>query len=301
VSTYCPYDIETDPATFGLTGDVIDTRFGDMFVVRSPERTADQATFFLHGVGSSWTTWTPLLRAALERGQLPGDLILVDLPGFGRSENTLDHLNSLQVAACLGEIIKDYGYGRARLVGHSMGGLLALDMAARPQLEISSLHLASGAAFAIVDAVNNPFASLFRTPAADILFWSQYALALTGGGQRLAGLSNRLHLLSPALRGLLAHPSRIRASVLDALVTELRPRSFRHAARNIFGYDAQERWCSLGCPVYTAFGGRDWLVPARDRVTLATVYPNARITVIDDAAHFLHIERPHSALTALGL
>src|SRR2546423_3740257 len=98
---YCPFDIDNNPAALGLIADTADTPFGKMYVARTPVRTNDTATFFLHGVGSSWTTWSPLLRAAQARGTPPTDVILVDLPGFGRSENRLDHLESLQVAAAL--------------------------------------------------------------------------------------------------------------------------------------------------------------------------------------------------------
>jgi len=298
---YCPFDIDNDPAAFGLVADIVETRFGKMYVAHSRARTGDTATFFLHGVGSSWTTWSPLLRAAQARGGLPGDLILVDLPGFGRSENRLDHLESLQVAAALTAVIQEFGYDRARLVGHSMGGLLALDMAARPQLEVASLHLASGAAFAIIEAVNRPWASLLHTPTPDVLFWSQYALARTGRGRGLMGFLNRRHLLAPVLRTLVARPRRLRQSVLDALAEEVRPRSYLHAARNIFGYDARARWHALGCGVFAAFGARDQLVPRTDRETLAEVYPAAVATVVPDSSHFLHIERPHETLAALGL
>src|SRR4030095_5302521 len=61
---YCPYDLSDDPAEFGLVRDRLSTRFGQMLVLRSPERRTDEATLLLHGVGATWTTWTPLLRAA---------------------------------------------------------------------------------------------------------------------------------------------------------------------------------------------------------------------------------------------
>src|SRR5205814_7092374 len=89
---YAPFDLELDPNVFGLVGDVVETQFGNMRVVRSATRESDSVTLFIHGMGSSWTTWTPLLTAAHELGRLATDVVLVDLPGFGRSENRLNRL-----------------------------------------------------------------------------------------------------------------------------------------------------------------------------------------------------------------
>jgi pimeloyl-ACP methyl ester carboxylesterase len=298
---YCPHDLDSDPAVLGLVDEAVDTRFGKMYAVRSPQRTSDMATLFLHGVGGRWTTWTPFLRAARAVGAPVDGVVAVDVPGFGRSENRLNHLESLQVAAEIGRYLSDLGYTRARIVGHSMGGLLALDMAARPQLEVVSLHLVAGSAFAIIDAINHPIGSLARTPFPASLFWLQYAVARSGVGTSLARFAYRRGVLAPLLWPLIAHPSRFKPRALEALVREMRPRSFRYAAANVSGYDAQARWQQITCPVHAVFGARDHLVAAPDRTRLAKVCPAARISVVDDAAHFLHIERPYELTRRLGL
>jgi pimeloyl-ACP methyl ester carboxylesterase len=296
---YCPYDLSDDPAAFGLVPERLGTRFGQMLVLRRPVRGSDEATLLLHGVGATWTTWTPLLRAATGS---TADMVLVDLPGFGQSENRLGHLKSLEVAAELGLVLAELGYRRARLVGHSMGGLLALDMAARPQaLEISSLHLAAGSGFAILRAVNHPWRSLVTTPLPTSLFWTLYA---TGRGRASRTVVSALHRRG-ALRSLfwpvIAHPRRFPPRALAALVSEMAPESFRHAAANLAGYDAPARWASIEVPVRAVFGAKDRFVDATDRETLTRVKPEADCTVIHDASHFLHIERPHEVLAALKL
>ncbi len=298
---YCPHDLDSDPAFFGLTDEMVETRFGKMYAVRGAQRTSDVATLLLHGVGGRWTTWTPLLRAAQAAGRLTQGVVAVDLPGFGRSENRLNHLDSLQVAGELGAYLRELGYSRVRLVGHSMGGLLALDMAARPQLEVASLHLAAGSGFAIIDAVNHPIAGLVRAPLPTSLFWLQYLAARSGVGAGLARLSYRSGTLAPLLWPLIAHPSRFKPRALEAIVAEMRPRSFRHAATNVVGYDPVARWREISCPVHAVFGRRDRLVAVPDRIRLGQVCPEADARVVDDAAHFLHIERPYEVLRGLHL
>ena len=183
-----------------------------------------------------------------------------------------------------------------------MGGLLALDMAARPQaLEISSLHLAAGSGFAILRAVNHPWRSLVTAPLPTSLFWTLYAAGRRRSSRAVVATLHRRGLLAPLFWPVIAHPRRFPPRALAALVTEMAPESFRHAAANLGGYDAPARWASIEVPVHAVFGARDRFVDATDRRTLARVKPQADCTVIDDASHFLHIERPHEVLAALKL
>jgi pimeloyl-ACP methyl ester carboxylesterase len=299
-SEYCPFDLSTDPSEFNLVPDRMATRFGKMLVLRRATRGSDEATLLLHGVGARWTTWTPMLQAGA--GMSTSDIVAVDLPGFGESENKLGHLQSLIVAAELGEVLARLGYTRARLVGHSMGGLLALDMAARPQaLEISSLHLAAGSGFAILKAVNHAVVGMLTAPLPTSLFWTLYATGRTKASRSLVGLLHRRGVLPPLFWPVIAHPRRFPPKALAAIVNEMAPESFRHAAANLAGYDATSRWAAITQPVYAAFGAKDRFVDATDRRTLAKVRPQAKSTVIPDASHFLHIERPQAVIGALGL
>lgn len=297
---YGPYDISTDPAPLNLVADREVTRFGKMLVLRRPSPARDTATLFLHGVGARWTTWTPLLRAG--NGLPDHDVVVVDLPGFGESENRLGHLHSLDVAAELGEVLARLGYRRARLVGHSMGGLLALDMAARPQaLGVESLHLAAGSGFAILRAVNHPWSSLVTAPLPTSLFWTLYATGRFRLSRASVQLLQRRRLLPPLFWPVIAHPRRFPPAAMAALAAEMAPEPFRLAAANLADYDAPARWAAITVPVYAAFGAKDRFVDATDRRALAAVRPDAVCTVVADASHFLHIERPHETLVALHL
>jgi pimeloyl-ACP methyl ester carboxylesterase len=304
-SDYCPFDLSSDPTEFDLVPERVATRFGKMLVLRRAARESDEATLLLHGVGARWTTWTPLLRAAA--GMSASDIVAVDLPGFGESENKLGHLQSLVVAAELGEVLARLGYTRARLVGHSMGGLLALDMAARPEsfrdlpLKISSLHLAAGSGFAILKAVNHTVAGLLTAPLPTSLFWTLYATGRLKASRSFVGLLHRRGLLPPLFWPVIAHPRRFPRKALAAIVNEMAPDSFRYAAANVTGYDALSRWAAITQPVYAAFGAKDRFVDAGDRRALSKVKPEAACTVIPDASHFLHIERPYDVLSALSL
>ncbi|MCX4096288.1 alpha/beta fold hydrolase [Nocardia sp. alder85J] len=80
----------------------------------------------VHGVGSRWQVWEPLLPLLAESFEV----FAVDLPGFGASpalpETTVDTLTD-----ALDAFLTEHGLDRPHLAGNSMGGLIALDLAAR--------------------------------------------------------------------------------------------------------------------------------------------------------------------------
>jgi pimeloyl-ACP methyl ester carboxylesterase len=84
------------------------------------------AVLFLHGAGMDHSVWTLQARYVAHHG---GSAIAVDLPGHGKSEGRC--LDSVEAMAAWGwRAIDALGLKRAHLVGHSMGSLIALEMAA---------------------------------------------------------------------------------------------------------------------------------------------------------------------------
>jgi pimeloyl-ACP methyl ester carboxylesterase len=94
-------------------------------------------TLFLHGAGGSSQHWEPLL------AHLPARfcVLLVDLPGHGRSGGTLTH-SIEQTVMLLVHLLDQLGlYQPLWCVGHSMGGLLAQALARRFPERVAGLVL----------------------------------------------------------------------------------------------------------------------------------------------------------------
>jgi pimeloyl-ACP methyl ester carboxylesterase len=83
----------------------------------------------LHGIGHRWQMWTPLLDS-LSRDF---DVVAVDLPGFGLSGPLPAHIELTLEAAVdvLESCLDELGWDRAHLVGNSLGGWMALELAKR--------------------------------------------------------------------------------------------------------------------------------------------------------------------------
>jgi pimeloyl-ACP methyl ester carboxylesterase len=293
----------TDASRFELTESRVTSDVGT--IVARSHRTARsrRATIFLHGAAGSWTTWTPLLQAAEAQSISIDNPVLLDLPGWGDGvltvegeRNPIDAISSL-----VKESAEALGYTEWDLVGHSMGGFIALDMAAKWPECVLSVAVVSATSWSVIDATEHPVAHFWRLPGFVSLWRVMQGLALLGPtGLRVARALDAVHLLRVAVAPLFRHPSRIPRSVIAALGTEVRPRSFAAAVQLARGYDASTRWTTIDCPVRAVRGDHDIFATQRDLELLASTIAGATVETITDCGHFANVERPHKVLAAFG-
>jgi pimeloyl-ACP methyl ester carboxylesterase len=299
---YCPFDIVSAPEALNLRTRHVDTPYGRLAVRVSRERRSDTGTLYIHGVGADWTTWTPLIRAEADARLDVHDQLFVDMPGFGESENRLDRLDIADVGSALLAAAETLGYSRLRIVGHSMGGFLTLDIASRHPGRVESIHLVAGPYFSILTSIQRPFRSFGHDARVASVFGAQYLLAHTGAVEvALLRALHRLHLFRFLLLPFAAHPFSLKESVVRTLSEQANPRGLLQTAANGENYSADEQWAKIRCPIVAVFGDRDGLVPPRDRDRLLRCLPAARCVTVPDAGHLLHLERPAPVLAALAL
>jgi pimeloyl-ACP methyl ester carboxylesterase len=300
---YAPLPLATDPAHFGLAESSVSSAFGTIVARSHRTSRSRRATIFLHGAAGSWTTWTPLLEAA-QAGSIPiANPILLDLPGWGDGELTAQGEGDLIEAIC--SLVKAsaeaLGYTEWDLVGHSMGGFLALHMAALWPECVLSVATISATSWSVIEATAHPVRDFWRLPGFLLLWRVMQGLSRLGSfGSRVARGLNRAHLLRAATFPLFRHPRRIPASVISALATEMRPRSFSAAVELARGYDPDLRWASVDCAVRAVRGDRDIFARASDLERLGVLLPAAQCETIPDCGHFANVERPNEVLAAFG-
>ena len=290
---YCPFDLEDDLAAFGLVPYQFDAAYGSQVGYRSAEPTSSTVRLLLHGVGGTAVSWTPLLQEYQRMGQPIGDVVIPDLPGFGASENRRSDLWAEDVGLMLIEMVRHFGWEQIHLVGHSMGGFLALDMASQKHHEVERLTIVSGAYFSVIDTANGPLRALRTHRGTAISYLGMRALAAFGPlGSWLMRAVLALNLSKPLLSGMVAEPDRLKPKVRRALLVNLRPRAFSLAAKNGVAYSAGEAWGRIDVPTKALFGREDGLVPPVDADRLAAALPKAEIHMLEGVGHFAHIERP---------
>ena len=93
---------------------------------------ADRPTFLLlHGIGLSHRSFTPVAKILAGHG----DVIALDLPGFGGARRPARPLSVEQIAAGVARVLDEALTGPVVVVGHSMGAQFALELTLmRPDL-----------------------------------------------------------------------------------------------------------------------------------------------------------------------
>lgn len=267
--------------------------------VRAGRERGDTATLLLHGAAGSWTTWTPLLAASDRLGTPLSDVIIPDLPGWGDSAGTVDDIGAL--SAELAALVRAQGYERWRVVGHSLGGFVALDLAAREPDATVGVGLVSPSGPGVQAVVRHPVFAAARVPGFAGMLLAMRTLSVLGGGASgVLRALDRVGLLRPLAAPLFAHPDRIDRTVIAALADEIRPGAFRGAARLAASYDTA-LWRRITAPVLSVRGERDVFAAADEHAELAALIPGFSEVRMRSAGHFAHVEQPVAALRALGL
>jgi len=300
---YAPNPLTFDPGRFDLTESSVVSNFGTIVARSHRTDRSRRATLFLHGAAGSWTTWTPILATAAAESIPIANPVLFDLPGWGDGvlstegqHDTIDAISSLVKASA-----EALGYTEWDLVGHSMGGFIALHMAATWPECVLSVAVISATSWSVIDATEHPVRHFWRLPGFVMLWRVMQAMAFVGpAGARIARALDSVHLLRAAVFPLFRYPGRIPRSVITALALEVRPRSFTAAVQLARGYDPSARWAAIDCPVRAVRGDSDLFATPDDLERLGRLLPTARTETIAACGHFANVERPHEVLAAFG-
>jgi len=236
---------------------------------------------FLHGVTLAATVWSGQLAA------LAGDfhVLALDLTGHGRSEAGPGRLQLDGVVADVVAALEALELEDVVLVGHSMGGMVAL-----------SALLDFGAARERVGAL-----ALLATSGGPMLpgpLWP--AVARGVGLLAAAGTRDRARPAGPIgdgewLRARLPfgrQPSSAQVEQAALLARATPPATLRGLVPDILAFDRHERLGEIRLPAAVMVGTHDRLTPPRHARALAAGLGGARLEELPDAGHLLMWERP---------
>jgi len=236
------------------------------------------AVVFLHGAGMDHSVWALLARAFASHGFA---VLAPDLPGHGRSAGA--PLSSIAAMAdWTAALVDAVGVRAARLIGHSMGSLVALETSARHPDKVAGLGLIATATAMPVSADLLDAAKKNDHAAIDMVAIWGHGYRATLGGSPTPGL----WMLGDAERLLERAPPGVLFSDL--------------AACN--GYrDALTAAAKVTVPTVVILGSRDLMTPAKGGRALAAAIPGGRLAVIEGAGHMLMSERSDDVLAALKI
>ena len=237
----------------------------------------DRAVVLLHGIGGGAGLWAPTLPS------LTGYRVLAwDMPGYGASAPFAEP-GFPALAAALARMLDAAEVGRADLVGHSIGGMVALEFALTWPDRVRSLVLYA-----------SPPAFGGRNPAFRDAFLAA-RLAPLEAGRSMAEVAEAL---IPGLLGEDPDPAALPAAL--ASMAAVPPAAYRATLATLVGFDRRAALERLEVPTLVLVGEADPMAPFPVMHGMADAIPGAQFAVLAYAGHLAHLERPHDFNAVLG-
>ena len=236
---------------------------------------------FVHGLAGQWQNWLENIpRAAQERR-----VIAMDLPGFGRSPMPRDPISIPGYGRCVEAICDKLDLGRVDMVGNSMGGFIAAEVAIQFPERIDQLVLVSAAGITSADIVHGPIVLAGRV-------MSVLVAHTAAQRRRFAGRPVTRHA---ALALVARHPSRLKADfAYEAFFKGAGKPGFDDALRASLDYDFRDRLPDIRQPTLIVWGENDSIIPVRDAQEFERLIPDSRKLVMKETGHIPMAERPET-------
>ncbi|MEV2216767.1 alpha/beta hydrolase [Streptomyces sp. NPDC050997] len=236
------------------------------------------ALVLIHGIGDSSATWTELI-PDLARTHT---VIAPDLLGHGASDKPRADYSVAAYANGVRDLLTALGIESATLVGHSLGGGVAMQFAYQfPELTERLILVSAGG----VGREVNPVLRLVSLPGAHLML-----SALRLPGMRLqVGLAARLMKL---LDTDLGQDAQELLTLVDALPDETSRNAFIRTLRAVVDWRGQvvtmldRAYLTEGMPTMLLWGDRDSVVPVRHAFRAHKAMPGSRLEIFEGAGHF---------------
>ena len=222
----------------------------------------------IHGLGSSTRDWFAQVPHLAQRHRV----IVCDLRGHGRSDRPPAPYHLPQFARDVAVLLRTLDAAPAHVVGLSMGGMVAFELAASTRGVVRSLV-----------AVNSAVDVRLHTWA-DVWFYVSRRLAVRTLGMRRVGtlIANRLFVKPNQEKLRTEFIERWAENDVDAYVASVDA---------IMGWSVADRLDRIRVPTLLVSSEHDY-TPVAEKNLAAARLPNATLAVVDGARHALPVERP---------
>jgi len=223
---------------------------------------------FIHGLGSSARDWEYQVPFFAPRYRV----VVFDVRGHGRSDKPPGPYSVPLFAQDAAALIRALEAAPAHVVGISMGGMIALQLAVDEPALVRSLVV-----------VNSGPELVVRTFRERLMILQRFLIV------RLLGMRKMGEVLSQRL-----FPRPDQAPLRQMFVerwAENDPRAYREAMRALVGWSVADRLGDIRCPTLVIASDQDY-TPVSAKEAYVARMPNARLVVIPDAHHAVTVERP---------
>jgi poly(3-hydroxyoctanoate) depolymerase len=232
----------------------------------------------INGLGANLEMWGPLV------GELAGrrEVVAFDLPGTGRSARPRLPLRMPQLARVVTDLLDELGYEQLDVLGYSLGGIVAQELARRAPERIHRLVLCATTPGWPSIPPDPIVTTLMLTPAR---YWNR----------RLA------EMIVPIIAGgrTARDPRVLHAGLQQRLVQPPSAVGYLYQLYALSGWSSHPWIRRLQHPALVLHGERDPVVPVVNGRYLADSLPHGRLHVVEGAGHLFLLDEPSSVTPAL--
>jgi 3-oxoadipate enol-lactonase len=227
-----------------------------------------QPLLFIHGLGSSARDWELQVTEFSKAYQV----ITFDLRGHGQSGKPSGPYSMALFSSDTAALLKALGVASAHVVGLSLGGGVAFQLATDSPALVKTMTIVNSAPELVV-----------RTFKDQVGIWQRFAIV------RLLGMRRMGEVLSKRLFPKTEHAA-LRATFVERWA-ENDPRAYESAMRAMIGWSVTDKLGSIGCPTLVVAADQDY-TPVALKEAYTKLLPNARLVLIPDSHHATPVEQP---------
>lgn len=256
---------------------------GQRVYAREEGHQHQQVALLIHGWSSSWYALSTLIPLLSKRFHV----LAVDLPGYGNSPPMSRRATIDGYADLLADLIQEVSDNPIVLIGHSMGGMISLNLALRHPVLVERMVLLcptiSGHLSTYINWMVTPFTLAERFSLIDRFMGAMepYLLSLTDRIMRPASFAERTQITEEDYK-------RLRADARRAGQGRVRAECYWAMREG----DLRGKLHEIECPFMVIWGAEDSTVPLRDAGVLVDESSNSDLRIIPRAGHWPQFEMP---------
>ncbi len=242
-----------------------------------------QVALLIHGWSSSWYANSPLLDLLSQRFHA----VAIDLPGYGQSPPFRDKTTIPKYGDLLADLIEQISDGPVVLVGHSMGGMISIELSLKYSVLVERMVLLSPTISGRLSTSIN----LFISPITMMERFGVGGRLVTSVERSFVGLTDRLmRPVSFAERTDITTEdyAKLRMDARNPGQGRVRAECYWAMREN----DLSEKLPGVETPALIIWGAEDNTVPLRDAGVVADQWPQADLRIVPKAGHWPQFETP---------
>ncbi|HZC73002.1 MAG TPA: alpha/beta hydrolase [Jatrophihabitans sp.] len=247
--------------------------------------TTGPVVLLVHGIAGNSANWDGIIGRLAARGM---QAVAPDLLGHGASAKPRGDYSLGAYAAGLRDLLLALGHQRATVVGHSLGGGVAMQYAYQFPQHCERLVLVDSGGLGHEVSIILRLATL---PGAEYVLPALATVQLRAAGRWVAARCRDLPVtLRPGVTELL----RGFGSLADAQARQV----FVHTVRSVIDIHGQRvsahdrLYLAADMPTLIMWGQRDAIIPVEHAHAAAATIPHSQLVIFERSGHFPHLDEP---------